>query len=516
MKALRSVTLISILATTGGCMDVGSSMDGDEPGSNDLYEIVARHGNDHNRLPNNVPVFDPSGVFTTVSSNGFVDLDNEFFQDLGTNGRRCVSCHVPTSGWTLSPRQLQTVFDATDGGTFDDGLGLSAVFRTVDGSNSPNADVSSLAKRRVAYSMLLKRGVIRIGLPIPANAEFELIAVDDPYHFASASQLSLFRRPLPTTNLKFLSTVMFDGRETVPGQAIAADLATQASDATMTHAQGQALTEAQRESIVRFETALATAQIIDRNAGNLHAAGAKGGPDEIFKQEFHIGINDNFGDPVTGKPFTPIVFDIYDHWLNIGDRRDHDGHGHGHDCDDDDHGHGRGHDCDDDDDHGGINADLRAIARGQALFNTKKINISGVSGINDEAAFGKPANLVGTCTTCHDAPNAGDHSVVAPLNIGLADASRRTPDMPLYTLRNKTTHETIQVTDPGRALIDGKWSHIGRFKGPILRDLSARAPYFHNGFAADFDAVIDFYEDRFHIGFTKQERSDIIAFLRAL
>src|ERR1044071_5098454 len=516
MKALRSVTLISILATTGGCMDVGSSMDGDEPGSNDLYEIVARHGNDHNRLPNNVPVFDPSGVFTTVSSNGFVDLDNEFFQDLGTNGRRCVSCHVPTSGWTLSPRQLQTVFDATDGGTFDDGLGLSAVFRTVDGSNSPNADVSSLAKRRVAYSMLLKRGVIRIGLPIPANAEFELIAVDDPYHFASASQLSLFRRPLPTTNLKFLSTVMFDGRETVPGQAIAADLATQASDATMTHAQGQALTEAQRESIVRFETALATAQIIDRNAGNLHAAGAKGGPDEIFKQEFHIGINDNFGDPVTGKPFTPIVFDIYDRWLNIGDRRDHDGHGHGHghDCDDDDHGHGRGHD--DADDHGGINADRRAIARGQALFNTKKINISGVSGINDEAAFGKPANLVGTCTTCHDAPHAGDHSVVAPLNIGLADASRRTPDMPLYTLRNKTTHETIQVTDPGRALIDGKWAHIGRFKGPVLRDLAPRAPYFHNGFAKDLDAVVDFYEERFKLNLNKQERSDLIAFLRAL
>src|ERR1044071_319093 len=456
MKALRSVTLISILAGTGGCMEVGSVDEEGQPDSNDLDEIVARHGDDHNRLPNNVPVFNGSGVFTTVSSHGFIDLNNEFFQDLGTNGRRCGSCHVPTSGWTITPRNIQTVFDATDGGVFDDGFGLSAVFRTVDGSNSPNADVSTLAKRRQAYSMLLKRGVIRIGLAIPPSAEFELIAVDDPYLFASANQLSLFRRPLPTTDLKFLSTVMFDGRETVPGQAINLDLATQSSDATVTHAQGQPLTQAQRDSIVQFETALATTQIIDRKAGNLHAAGAKGGPDEIFKQEFHIGINDNFGAPVPGKPFSPIIFTIYDRWLNIGDRRDHDGHGHGHDCDDDDHGHGRGHDCDDADDHGGINADRRAIARGQALFNTKKINISGVSGINDEAAFGKPANLVGTCTTCHDAPHAGDHSVVAPLNIGLADASRRTPDMPLYTLRNKTTHETIQVTDPGRALIDGK------------------------------------------------------------
>jgi cytochrome c peroxidase len=522
MNALRSVMLIGFVASFGGCIETGGTMDadgGDEPDSSDLDEVVARHADDHNRLPNNVPVFDANGVFTTISQHGSIDLNNEFFQDLGTNGRRCVSCHVPTSGWTITPRQLQTVFNATDGGAFEDGLGLSAVFRTVDGSNSPRADVSTLAKRRNAYSMLLKRGVIRIGLPVPANAEFELIAVDDPYHFASATELSLFRRPPPTTNLKFDSTVMWDGRETVPGQTIAADLATQSSDATMAHAQGRPLTQAQRESIVNFETALVTAQIIDRKAGDLHAAGARGGAAEILKQEFHIGINDNFGDSVTGKPFTPVVFNIFDRWTNIGDRRDHDGrgrddYGRGHDHDD----HDGDHDDDDDDDHGhgGVNAARRSIARGQKLFNTKQINISGVSGINDEAAFGKPANLVGTCTTCHDTPNSGNHSVVAPLNIGLVDASRRTADMPLYTLRNKTTHEIVKVTDPGRALIDGKWSHIGRFKGPILRDLSARAPYFHNGFAADFDAVIDFYEDRFHIGFTKQERLDIIAFLRSL
>ncbi|HEX2691383.1 MAG TPA: hypothetical protein VHN14_32440, partial [Kofleriaceae bacterium] len=117
---------------------------------------------------------------------------------------------------------------------------------------------------------------------------------------------------------------------------------------------------------------------------------------------------------------------------------------------------------------------------------------------------------------CHNTPNGGNHSVVAPLNIGLVDASRRTKDMPLFTLRNKTTGETVQVTDPGRAMIDGKWSHIGRFKGPMLRNLAPRAPYFHNGFAADLDAVVDFYDTRFHIGFTKQEKSDLVAFLRSL
>jgi cytochrome c peroxidase len=163
-----------------------------------------------------------------------------------------------------------------------------------------------------------------------------------------------------------------------------------------------------------------------------------------------------------------------------------------------------------------INEARRSIARGQAIFNSHPITISGVSGINDEVAFGKPATLKGTCGTCHDTPNGGDHSVVAPLNLGLVDASRRTPDMPLYTLRNKTTGETVQVTDPGRAMIDGKWSHIGRFKGPMLRNLAPRAPYFHNGSATDLWAVVEFYNQRFNIEFSKQEKSDLVAFLRSL
>jgi hypothetical protein len=40
--------------------------------------------------------------------------------------------------------------------------------------------------------------------------------------------------------------------------------------------------------------------------------------------------------------------------------------------------------------------------------------------------------------------------------------------------------------------------------------------YFHNGFAKDLDAVVDFYEDRFHLNLSKQERSDLLAFLRSL
>ena len=104
----------------------------------------------------------------------------------------------------------------------------------------------------------------------------------------------------------------------------------------------------------------------------------------------------------------------------------------------------------------------------------------------------------------------------APLNIGLTDASRRTADMPLYTLRRISTGDTVQTTDPGRAMITGKWADVGKFKGPILRALAARAPYFHNGSAATLDEVVDFYETRFNLHLSAQEKADLVAFLRAL
>ena len=131
-------------------------------------------------------------------------------------------------------------------------------------------------------------------------------------------------------------------------------------------------------------------------------------------------------------------------------------------------------------------------------------------------SFVSASSFQGTCTTCHNSPNVGNHSVAAPLNIGVADASRRTPDLPLYTLRNTATGEIVQTTDPGRALITGKWADIGKFKGPILRSLAARAPYFHNGSAATLADVVRFYDERFNLQLSEQEKADLAAFLAAL
>ena len=100
--------------------------------------------------------------------------------------------------------------------------------------------------------------------------------------------VSVYRRPLPSTNLGFLSTIMADGREP--------DLKSQATDATLGHAQANAApTAAQLAEIVAFESGIYTAQEIDQQAGILHQDGAIGGPVALSLQPFFIGVNDPLG-----------------------------------------------------------------------------------------------------------------------------------------------------------------------------------------------------------------------------
>jgi cytochrome c peroxidase len=439
-------------------------------------------------LPNLLPLPNPSGWLETYNvNNAPISLTGAFFQSLGTNGRSCASCHVPSEGWTVSASGVRLRFLLTQG--------LDPIFRTNDGSNcDQNIDTSTVEGRRQAYSLLLNRGLIRIALSVPANAEFTVQSVSNPYGCDDTSTLSMYRRPLPATNLKFLSTVMWDGRESTPpstqkitypdtGQLLS-DLAHQAMDATTGHAQGTPPTPEQIQDIVNFETALRTAQAIDKRAGLLNVGRATGGPVALASQDFFIGINDSFpasfGFNPTGAPFNPNIFNLFDAWTNS-------------------------------------RSTARAsIAGGQAIFNAKPITISGVAGIND--VTGMPTSFTGTCGTCHDSPNVGHHSVSAPLNIGVADVNSPldVSYLPVFTLLNNATGETVQTTDPGRALITGKWADIGKVKGPILRGLASRAPYFHNGSAATLADAIRFYEMRFNIRFTPQEKADLIAFLNSL
>jgi len=407
-----------------------------------------------------------SGVSESISNGPShqIDTTGAFFQNLGTNGRTCATCHAPSDNFSITPSHLQMRFLAS-GGT-------DPVFRSNDGAVCPSADVSTQAARQQAYSLLLDRGLIRVSMPIPSGANFHLESVVDPYNCATAADMSLYRRPLPSTNLKFLSAVMWDGREP--------SLASQATDATLGHAQAsQPPTPEQVQQIVDFESSLYTAQSIDNVAGALNSQGAKGGPNALGAQEFYQGINDVLGADPHGNAFNANAFTIFDAW-------------------------------------NGVNSPRRAsIARGQAIFNSRPIAITDVKGLNDTLHVD---TLMGTCTTCHDTPNAGNHSVKLPIDIGVASFD---PDgtqlsyLPQYTFRCDDG-TAVATTDPGRAMLSGKCADLGKFKGPILRGLQGRAPYFHNGRARTLADAVDFYNQRFSLNLTAQERADLIAFLESL
>jgi hypothetical protein len=439
-------------------------------------------------LNNLRPFDDPTGRVRSVSTSGEAEVNNAFFQSLGTNGRSCVTCHQASDAWTVTPEHIRARFEASDG--------TDPIFRTVDGANCPSADVTTLSARRKSYSMLLNKGLIRVSIGVPATAEFAVIGIDDPHSCAETTPagLALFRRPLPSTNLPFLTTVMWDGRESFKGQTLNFNLSDQAIAATLGHAQAsQPPTSQQVAEILSFELSNFTAQIRDDRAGELTADGAQGGPNALAAQPFSVGINDPLGGTPPGVDFNPVAMTVFSKWASLKDD--------------------------------GRNSARAAVARGEALFNTFPIPISGVSGLNDLP--GVPASFVGSCTTCHNTPNVGNHSVPLAINIGVTEyppvPALDIIGLPVYTIQCAAGKQTpighdshIQTTDPARALITGKCADIGKTKGPILRGLAARAPYFHNGSAATLRNVIDFYEQRFQLSFTEEQKSDLEAFLRSL
>lgn len=456
-----------------------------------------------------VPQANGEGSSLTLSTRGTIDTNNPFFKPFG-NGRACSSCHQESQGWSITPTGLQARFTLSNGN--------DPIFKLNDGANSPNALVATLEQKRAAYSMLLSKGLIRVGLPIPAGAEFVLVKADDPYGFASAKELSMFRRPLPTTNLKFSNTVMWDARETFsdanaklciigsrPAQCFASvdiDLLHQANSAVIGHAQAaQSLSAAEQRAIVDFEKTLFTAQLNSVDAGSLNAAGANGGPNALATNNFYFGINDlSAGDYLTGAPFNRNVMAMFAAWRGLDNRPPPPPPV-------------RGRTAPPPPPISPIDIARASIARGEGIFNNRPFNITNVSGFSDELR--RPLQR-GTCASCHSTPNVGTNSLPQLFNTGTTAASLRTPDLPLYTLKNIATGETLEVTDPGAALQTGKWKDVGRLKVPSLRAIESRSPYFHNGSAKELVDVVKFYDKRFAIGFSAQEIADLSAFLKAL
>ena len=472
--------LTLFVAVSGGC--------GDEPGgaqAGSAVAIASALGEARHLCLDTDITRDAIGLSSTVSPNKLdLKADNPFFHDFGTNGRVCGTCHQEAFGWTITPG-------------FARSRKPSDPLFAFDGSDCLAPGVANDDPAANSTEMLSK-ALIRIDLGIPPTADYVLVSAVDPLACPtppSAADLRMYRRPLPSANTAFVTTVMWDGRENVnpPNNTtalIVADLAHQSNDATRIHAQGTAdLSAADQSSVVTFETGVFNAQ---ERIGpvDLDARGGHGGPTFLYTDVlpgFFIGINDVFS-----SSFSPTIFTLYAAWEPGG--------------------------------HPGAPGEAAAkIGRGEALFNQRTFAIDSVRGINStDPDDGDPISgtFTGSCGTCHDTPNIGNHSVTLPIDIGITAATPvgglDVENLPSYTFEQMGTGKTITVTDPGRGLISGKFKDLGKTKGPNLRALAARAPYFHNGSAKDLNAVVDFYDQRFHIGFTAPEKRDLVAFLNAL
>jgi len=485
------------------------------PGLAIAHDTSADRG-DTAPIRNLQPFPNDSGVLATFNVNGRIDRKNAFFRSMGTNGRTCETCHQASEAFSITPPSIRERFERT--------RGQDPLFAPVDGANCANAKRSD----RKAHSLLLGHGLIRVAQAVPVNAQYSISVIHDPYGCALVSDpksgqlvASIYRRPLPTTNVTFLSTVMWDGRETLAplasGATFLANLRTnlthQIISATAIHAEGTSQpTPAQLAQIVDLELGLFTAQVWDFRAGSLEARGVRGGPRNLSDQIYYPGINDSLGAEPAGLAFTPFSMSMFSAWAGPTSGT------------------------------GALLRDVatarRNIAAGERLFNSAPLTITAVRGLNDSASLGSPAAIKGTCTTCHDAPNVGHHSLPLPLDIGVGHtglpslendanisaglAELDAPNLPVFEISGCPSPfsggqpVSFYTTDPGKALVSGLCSDVNRLKGPVLRGLAGRAPYFHNGAAKSLLQAVNFYNQRFDMNLNEVEKTQLVAFLNSL
>jgi cytochrome c peroxidase len=464
-------------------------------------------------IPQLDTVTDDEGQISTFNQAGqTVTANQAFFQNLGTNGRTCFTCHQPADGMGLGQESATDRFNADPN---------DPLFRLIDGATCPDDDVSTPAAQAAAYSLLTTSGLIRISLPMQAGFQFEIVNVQDtngsdcntnPVTGLTGPQsgfASFYRRPIPTTNLGFDSNIMWDAREP--------SLQHQAMDATLDHAQAtQSPAAPVLQQIVDFETGLFDAQSFDSGlagisvgaGGDLTGAdgsGATGGPVPLVRQlaAFSTGINNPFG-----GNFNPAIFNIYNAF-NPSQNGNSQGGSQG--------GNSQG---------GGSatqTAERAMIYAGQQVFNTVQFQITGVNGLND--VQGQPS-ITGTCGTCHNSPNIGNFTSNQMMDTGVTDvnapngASSNLDEtgLPIFTVHciaGPDAGQTFSVTDIGFGMTTGQCADIGKTKVPVIRGIASRSPYFHNGSAQQITNLVQFYNARFNIGLTAQQQADLEVFLEA-
>lgn len=430
-----------------------------------------------------------------------------FFTATGTNGRACVTCHQPADSMSLSAESARARWDATNG--------RDPLFAAFDGSNCPTLP----QQRRESHSLLLDHGLIRVqrawpprnadGTPI--DPDFRIEVVRDPYGCnvgakygltAAEPTVSVYRRPRPVANLKYLTAVGFpydpkqgmalprdaESGEMISGNlmadARAPTLAAQARDAAATHLQfARPLDDARMRQIVEFERRVYAAQWLDFDGGALDTDGGGGGP--ALLKDSKPGQLGSTGRAVWSE-FAP--------WEKLPPDAP-------------------------------VSAEQRAfresVARGAKVFREKTFLITDSAGINSPIGFGNPVR--NSCVFCHNMSQMGNDVAPGQVDLGTttlphADPAPHLPLFRITCLREPHPHygRVILTNDPGFALTTGRCADVGKITLQSMRGLAARAPYFSNGSAKDLRAVVDYYERRYDIGYTEQEKRDLVNLMRSL
>ena len=442
-----------------------------------------------------------------IHVGGSIDTRGQpFFTALGSNGRACITCHQPADGMSLSVATIRARWAAT-GGT-------DPLFAAIDGSNCPSLPQQAAA----SHSLLLTRGLFRIARPWPPRApdgrpitpEFSIEVVHDPsgcnldarYGLKSAyPMVSVFRRPRPVGNLKYATGYgyIFEPKNGLPlpidpktglrysGNLMADQrdrtLDEQARDALLTHLQDVGpVSASQLQQIIDFESHVYVAQSADRVGGSLTADGAQGGPNALAAAEA----------AVLNSPKNPQWAE-FSSWLN-GDPPD---------------------------ENSAERAFRASVARGILLFRDRTFLISDSAGLNS-MNFGNPTR--DSCNFCHNMTRTGMDVAPGQVDLGTTNVpfADPAPDLPTLRLTCTAGHShpflgrVIYTHDPGFALTTGKCADIGKITMQDMRGLAARPPYFSNGSAQSLRDIIEFYNRRYDIGLTEQEKQDLTNLLSVL
>lgn len=437
-----------------------------------------------------------------------------FFEPLNESGRACITCHQPRDGMSLSVDTARKIW-AEQGSN-------APLFDVWDGANCPNLPRGE----RESHSLLLDRGLIRIARPWPVRdfdgqpveAEFTIEVVQDPtgcnldpvYGIKSDTpMISVYRRPRPVANLRFLETPRID-RNAKTMQPMDRDPVTHArssmsmmADARITSLRMQnqgamrehlqfldGMPDEKMEVLLAFQRAIHVAQARSNGAGDLDEPGGPSG----------LGINSMVTGTshLSGNDRDAGTFFLMEEWRKGGARE-------------------------------GITPAERAfrgsVVRGYDLFFLEPLFITETPGVNN-IRLGSPFKQ--TCGFCHNTQLTGHDNVPGWMDIGTnnfphTQHADRSSDLPMFKVTCKPSApphpylgRVIFTRDPGRALVSGKCIDVGGTVMQQFRGIASRAPYFVNGSASTLREMIDYYDRRYLIGFSDQDKQDLINFFSVL